>query len=244
MRLHEKLAGVQRLHPDVLVVPECACPEVLFRRVPDLGARDVAWVGQHASKGLAVLSFGAWRLSIDREHDPRGATSLPVHLSGPGSLRLLAVWAVPARAHRPGTRRPEPVSQAFDRLAPFVSSGPCAVAGDFNSALRGALVRTERARSPLARRLAAAGFVCAASTVGTRHPPTFFRHRQARDGTAAPSDRVFLDAASARGVRTVEFGVAWDWVGASDHVPLTVEWTAPGAFADPLSAESSTSART
>ena len=226
MRLHEKIEGLRLLRPDVIVVPECACPEVLYRHVPDLGARDMAWVGQRASKGLAVFSFGSWRMRLDRDHDPRGATTIPLRLFGPASLHLLAVWAIPPSAVRQGARRPEPLAHALRRLEKFIALSPVVIAGDFNSTLR--------PPSPLARRMAASKFACAVDATGAPRAPTFFRHRQAREPASSPSDRIFLDSASAAHVVSVTTGSAWEWTGASDHAPVVVTLTVGNESAERL----------
>src|SRR5262245_8179721 len=110
-RLHDKIFDLRDLAPDVAVLPECACPEVLLRRVSPsrLGARDLLWDGTHPSRGLAVATFGAWRASVSPLHRPRSASTLPVRLSGPAELDLVGVWARPPRpdvGHRSG---PEPL---------------------------------------------------------------------------------------------------------------------------------------
>ena len=120
MRLHDKLEGIRRLAPDVLVVPECACPEVLLRRVPGLTPASMVWSGRSPHKGLAVMSFGAWNVATADEHDARGLTTIAAAVRGPFAFRLAAVWALPGAV--------EPVPRALDRLGSFLSAGPSAVA--------------------------------------------------------------------------------------------------------------------
>ena len=206
MRLHDKLEGIRRLAPDVIVLPECACPEVLLRRVPQLEPTSIAWTGRSPSKGLGVLSFGDWRVTVAREHDARGLTTIAALVRGALDFRLAAVWALPDAV--------EPLPRALDRLAAFLSVGPSAVTGDFNDTI---------AHTPAGRRLASLGFVSAyhhhhAETLGAEREPTLYVRR--RQGLRRHRDLVFLDARLTAALREVAVGPGPVWSGASDHAPV------------------------
>ena len=207
MRLHDKVGALLELRPDVAVLPECACPEVLFRRCPEIGASDFAWTGPHPAKGLAVLAFGPWRVKRTERHDARAA-SAALHVSGPAEVRLLALWALPpwGRPHRP----PEPAARVVERWRAFLTRTPAIIAGDFHQTLVGRGARP----SPLARRLAALGFTSACPDA------TFFPYRRPHRGYHA--DHVFLDAAASSALRSVATGAA-HWLSVSDHLPVAVD---------------------
>ncbi len=221
MRLHDKIGELRALRPDVAVVPECACPEVFLQRSIEQAPDDMAWEGLHPRKGLGVLAFGPWRLAVTRAHRPGSATTLPLRVAGPRQFRLLAVWGLPRWAHRRSEAPPEPLGAALERLLPFLACPPAIVAGDFNRLLLG------RGRaSPLARRLAALGFVSAYHRDrevghGAEPEPTFCRYRRLPGRHHA--DHVFVDRATARGVTRVAIGRAGVWVARSDHLPLIVD---------------------
>lgn len=225
MRLHEKLAGVRLLRPDVIVVPECACPEVLLRRIPELEPSGIAWTGLRANKGLAAFSFGPWRLAVDPAHDPRGATTIALRVGGPASFRLLAVWAMPPWGRRSGSRRPEPLARALARLSPFLASSPSAIAGDFSGALAAPRTDGRVVPSELFKRIEALRFVCACG-----HPlrsredhagrPTYYRNR--RSPKELPSDLVFVDVLWAASIEKYAIGHPFPWIRASDHAPVAV----------------------
>jgi endonuclease/exonuclease/phosphatase family metal-dependent hydrolase len=219
-RLHDKLHDLRDLHADVAVLPECACPEVLLRRVSpfDLGARDLLWDGTHPSRGLLVATFGLWHASVDPVHRARAASTLPVRLSGPAELGLVAVWARPPKpdvGHRTG---PEPLPAAFSRLLPFLQGAPAILAGDFNRALA--------RRSRLGKDLAAHGFVSAYHHVrgvlpGEEKEATFLRLR--RYPSRHHLDHVLVDKATAPRIRAVEVRTGARWSAWSDHAPMLVE---------------------
>lgn len=226
MRLHDKVERLQALRPDLAVVPECACPEVLLRRSIELAPSDIAWEGANPAKGLAVLAFGPWRLEVDRLRLPRAGTTLPLHVSGPATLRLLAVWGLPRWARRNRDPRPEPLGDAIERLVPFLSNFPAIIAGDFSHTLLARRKDGRPAPSRLARRLAALGFVSAYHSLrgvghGEEPEPTFCRHRKLPGRHHA--DHVFVDRTTVSRLRRVEVGCASRWVSASDHLPLVVE---------------------
>lgn len=208
MRLHDKLEGLRRLAADVVVVPECACPEVLFRRAPGFSASSMLWTGRNSAKGLAVLSFGAWRVEFDSAHDPRGETTIAARISGPLNFRMVAAWA--------RTDVTESLPQALDRLGGFLASGPSAVAGDFNATLATAGVGT---------RLHDLGLTSAyhgarERRLGSEEEPTLFLRR--RQGVRGHRDAVFLDGTLRAALRGVNVGSRADWAGASDHAPVVV----------------------
>lgn len=209
MRLHDKLEGLHRLAPDVIVLPECACPEVLLRRIPGLSPSGMAWTGRRANKGLAVLTFGAWRVATVPEHDVRGSTTLAARVYGAVDFRLAAVWALPDAA--------EPVAPALDRLRGFLEAGPSAIVGDFNDTL----VRDGKLR----RRIEAMGFRSAyhaafEACFGEEDEPTLYLRR--REGLRGHRDVVFLDATLSRALRDVAVGSRATWSRASDHAPVLV----------------------
>jgi exodeoxyribonuclease-3 len=214
MRLHDKVGPLRDLRPDLAVLPECACPEVLLRRSPEIGASDMAWTGPNPAKGLAVLAFGPWRLTVAAGHNRKAATAAPLDVSGPARLRLLAVWALPRWARRQWDRAPEPVGEAIERSLAFLARTPAVIAGDFHQTL----VRKSRgplAPSPLARRLEALGFASVCRS------PTYFPYRRPHRGYVA--DHVLLDRPTARLVRAVTIGGGSHWLSASDHLPVSID---------------------
>ncbi|HEX5043011.1 MAG TPA: endonuclease/exonuclease/phosphatase family protein [Candidatus Polarisedimenticolaceae bacterium] len=219
-RLHDKLHDLTDLAPDVAVLPECACPEVLLRRVSParLGARDLLWDGTQPSRGLAVATFGSWRVRLSPLHRARSATTLPVVLGGPAEIDLVAIWARPPKpdiGHRTG---PEPLREALARVLPGGGKFPIVLAGDFNRTLAG--------KGGLRADLALAGFVSAYHHVrgvppGDEGEATFYRLR--RFPSRHHLDQVLVNRETASRLRTVELHGGSRWSAWSDHVPLVVE---------------------
>jgi len=229
-RLGEKAALLRRLAPDVAVVPECACPEVLLRRAIDLDVCALAWDGVRPDRGLGVLAFPPWRVAVDPLHRLQAGSTLPVRLSGPASLRLVAVWAMPPWLRRPRHAPTEPLADGLARLRGLLAEDPAVLAGDFNRTLVARRADGRLVPSALAQDLARLGLVSAYHQArkvdpGQEPEPTFFRLR--RFPSPHHLDHVFLDAASARHVRQVELRGGARWMVWSDHVPLVVELALP-----------------
>ena len=230
-RLGQKAALLRRLDPDVAVVPECACPEVLLRRAIDLASCDLAWDGLRPDRGLAVLAFPPWRLAVDPLHHPLSGSTLPVELDGPARLRLIGVWAIPPWIRSNGAT-PEPVAKGLERLRERLLDGPTIVAGDFNKTLVQRRPGGRLGRSPLARQLTDLGFVSAYHearrvAAGEEREPTFFRLH--RFPSPHHLDHVLLDGKSAACLRGVELLGGARWMVWSDHVPLVVELELPSS---------------
>ncbi len=211
------------------VVPECACPEVLLRRAIDLASCDLAWDGLRPDRGLAVLAFRPWRLTIDPLHRPLSGSTLPVRLGGPASLRLVAVWAMPPWI-RSNRTTPEPLGTGLARLREILVAGPTIVAGDFNRTLVARRPGSAIGPSSLAQQLTELGFVSAYHesrrvAVGQEPEPTFFRLQ--RFPSPHHLDHVLLDEQSAAHLRGVELRGGARWMVWSDHVPLVVELALP-----------------
>ncbi len=222
MRLHAKAGLLRTLAPDVAVVPECARPEVVLRHEPRLGASGIVWTGRNARKGLAVLSFGRWRVETAAEAARDLGTVLPVRVEGDRSFRLVAAWK------SPGGRA---LGSALEALVPFLSSGPAILAGDFNRALvrrrrDGAAVPSRLARGIERIGLASAYHAARGVPLGAEPEPTLFVHRGL--SWRRHVDFCFLDAASLRNLGKVSVGSAYPWILASDHAPLVVEIGLPG----------------
>jgi hypothetical protein len=213
MRLHDKVGALLDLRPDIAVLPECACPEALLRRSPEILPSSLAWTGPNPAKGLAVLAFGAWSVSVEPGHNGKAATAMPLRIAGPHVLRLLAVRALPPWARRQWDRVPEPLPAAVERSRGFLARHPAVLAGDFHQTL----VRASRdgpVPSRLARWLEQTGFTSACGDA------TYFPYRKPHRGYL--TDHVFLDEPLSRRLRRAETGTS-HWLTVSDHLPVLVD---------------------
>lgn len=216
MGMHRKLDALLALRPDIAVLPECASPDVRAARPIYDAATSHAWNGHMATKGLAVLTFGDFRVtSLPAGKSSRHA--YPVRIDGPVPLHLLAVW----------TQQPEYIEGAHRALSAhrrLFSKGPGVVAGDLNSNAIFDANRVMNHSRFVARMRELRMFSAYHSHYGERHGaekrPTFYlyRHRQ----RPFHFDYVFLPDRWRRAVRSVELGAPEKWLAWSDHLPLTI----------------------
>ena len=100
MAVHRKLdVLLDRLRPDVAVVPECADPSTLEARYSgDPPWSSMCWAGRNATKGLAVFGFGDYSVSANDAIREDLEWIIPVDVAGPVTFALLAVWSMNQRA--------------------------------------------------------------------------------------------------------------------------------------------------
>jgi hypothetical protein len=62
--VHRKLTALERLHPDIAIISECANESVLRTKAGSLmdSVSSMTWMGNDPNKGLAVLAFGSYEL--------------------------------------------------------------------------------------------------------------------------------------------------------------------------------------
>jgi exodeoxyribonuclease-3 len=125
----KKHAAVAALNPDVLVVPEAG----QLGNLPNVrGAariRSCEWVGSTTTRGLGVVSYGDYSLRVHEAYDPRHRWILPLHVDGPLSFTLFAVWTV--KDEETGYYC-TPLFEALETYRDILGSPGVVWAGDFN----------------------------------------------------------------------------------------------------------------
>ena len=231
MALHRKADALLSLRPDIAVISECAEPERLQRMGSSIGIEnEPVWIGRHATKGLAVFTFNDYRARLSKAYWPNLRYIAPVHISGPATFNLLAVWAQNAsggvmRKHQLG-----PLRRAFSRYRSFLDDGPVVLAGDFNSNAIWDKPGWRINHMTLVEILRRRGLVSAYHAIsgedhGRETVPTIYWRDRTRDGPTYHIDYVFLPSAWLSAVDAFDVGGFDDWCGngLSDHVPLVID---------------------
>ncbi len=232
--VHRKLPQfVDRLAPDIAVIPECAVEEVLRSKggllMPDF---TMVWVGSNPQKGLAVVAFGDYQVKLADGYDDRLQWVAPVEVSGPSDFNMLGVCAGNRRAkvqHPDAGGAPQPFT-AMSVYRDWLADRPGPIVGDFNHN-----VRWDKDGWPgnHARTLSAcadAGLVSAYhhwtnEPQGEESAPTIYWRNRTIDGPRYHIDYAFIPNAWLAGLAGVAVGGFDPWVaeGLSDHVPVTVD---------------------
>lgn len=236
MKLHEKLAKLEVLSPDIVIVPESERPGSLKKNNGGSPPTSIMWGGDNEKKGLSVLAFGDYRLRVHESHDPDLKYYLPVVVEGPESFNLLAVWSFyyrlpPALAKNPG-KATGSMLRALDHYEAFLRSSPAVMAGDFNDNVRWDKPRGKSNHSGNVARLSEFGLVSSYHSFhrvpqgNEPHPTLYWRDRK-QDGPSYHIDYCFIPEEWVSRLTSVKTGDFGDWVPVSDHVPLVVDIARP-----------------
>ncbi|HEY3058476.1 MAG TPA: hypothetical protein VGL99_05825 [Chloroflexota bacterium] len=228
---HRKLAALRALTPDLAIVPECTSLDILSVKAPGLIPTGAVWIGDNPNKGLAVFSFGSYRLTQDDAYDPAIQYALPVRVDGPGNstFHLLALWAHHGLSGRT-VATVGPVLRALAVYEQFLCARPSIVAGDFNNHIRWDKTGKAWNQANTVATFERMGFVSAYHVFqglaqGAERHPTFYWRTRSVDGPTYHIDYVFLPQASLPHLQSIEIGTRDDWIatGLSDHTPLILD---------------------
>jgi exodeoxyribonuclease-3 len=128
---HRKHPFVAALRPDVLIVPECEKLPGIAQLLDSKPVRSFEWFGSNPRKGLAVVSYGDYALTVHPDYDPRHQWIAPLSVSGPLPFVLFAVWTLPLGQR--GGRYVRPLFEAFDSYGSLIQDSQVVWAGDFNA---------------------------------------------------------------------------------------------------------------
>lgn len=227
-KAHVRIPEILALRPDILVLPECARPEIIRTKNPALPAWSAAWVGDNPQKGLGVFAFGEYSVAPDTTVLPSGAYFLPVRCDGPLQMNLLATWALNDSTPRKAVPNAASIRRVVAECREFLSFPNAVMAGDFNASI---LWDRPRSRSPFADVVHLLAELGLSSAVHAKYPwklgqekaPTFFDRTRA--DLPFHIDYVFLKLAAHLRVADVSIGAYADWRRHSDHMPILVEFT-------------------
>jgi exodeoxyribonuclease III len=130
--LGRKLDALRSLRPDIVVLSEIACPDVLKKSVKGLDWVGIVWVGNNPTKGLGVVSFTGHDISLDGSYRDTNQYIAPIHVNGTNPFRLLAVWDHNDRKQGLN-KKPGPLLRVLNESAEFCTQEDLVIAGDFNN---------------------------------------------------------------------------------------------------------------
>lgn len=242
MAVHRKLDTVlQRLRPDVLVLSECAAESTLTAKYPGpVPWTSMAWAGKipdppkNPDKGLAVMTFGDYRIQATRPVEPMMEWVVLADIAGPLPFSLIAVWAMNHRASNiKAFPQSNPQPAAALNAYRIDSSGPTILAGDFNHNVSwdgGMPFAKQHARTLDAAKRA--GLVSAyhhhlREAQGAETTPTLYWRGAGQKSYHI--DYAFIPDEWLPKLREVSAGSKQEWIdsGLSDHVPLVVDLAEP-----------------
>jgi hypothetical protein len=216
--------ALANLAADVAVVPEAGRPTT-WEFDGTATPSSHAWLDDAEAKGLAVLTFGEWRLQ--RVDEPtRVPWVLPVDVRGSTPFRLLAIWTV----QREGWPSYETqVSEAIEAYGPELRDGSTVLAGDLNCVHQGMRLTQHRANVNTLRSSGVESAYHAAHGVdtGVEADATLYWHWNRE--SPFHCDLAFVPQLWTHNLGGVEVGRFDDWVAPrlSDHVPVIIDVDLP-----------------
>ena len=238
MAVHRKLDTVlEQLKPDVLVLSECAAESTLKAKYPGTAPwTSMAWAGKipeppkNPDKGLAVMTFGNYRIEATWPVEPMMEWVVLADIAGPTPFSLIAVWAM---NHRASNIKAFPQSNPQPAAALNTywteGSGPTILAGDFNHNVSWDATMPhakQHARTLDATRqasLASAYHHHFGEAQGAESTPTL--HWRGAGQKTYHIDYAFIPDEWLPRLQDVSVGSKQEWIDSrlSDHVPLVVE---------------------
>ena len=216
-----KHADVIALEPDIVVLPEAG----RFTGVPQVfGAKPVnsyKWIGDNTRKGLGVISYGNYEISIHESYDSSLRWILPLKVTGPHSFTLFAVWTIP----HPVTRYYiSCLFEACDIYRSIFEKENVIIAGDFNQSVVFDKPRSNINYSKLLNDFSSFGLsslyhVSRKCEHGLELEPTFFLHHNLEKPFHI--DYIFANPVIYQKGFEVLVGAHAEWIKLSDHMPLT-----------------------
>ena len=227
MSLQSKAHLLAALKPTIAILPESAHPDRTGQALEAVGATSVQWIGSDLNKGLLAVAFAGWELRIDDSYDPGYQWVMPLHLTGPREIRVLAVWDMNHRGHGHETARKLGACRAsMEHYDGFLSgdSDLTLISGDFNNSVYWDKPKSRTRFGDFMDQMESRGFHSAYHTHhgcerGAEPDPTLWWTRNI-DKTYH-IDYTFVSRPDA--IEAITVGSHADWIAHSDHSPMTVD---------------------
>jgi exonuclease III len=210
--------------PDILVVPECECPDKLLFPANTLKPTDVLWFGKNNNKGLAIFSYSDYRFRVLENHNADLRMIIPIYVTnGRTDFNMFAIWA-----NNPEDKDGQYVEQVWKAVLHYdslISNTKTILIGDFNSNTIWDRKSRISNHSDVVRLLENKGVHSTyhlhyKQTQGAEEHPTLYLYRH--KNRPYHLDYCFVSADMAEKLESVEVGDFDFWAKYSDHVPVIV----------------------
>lgn len=217
-----KHAATTALKPDVLVLPEAERLDSLSNVIGSSPIRSHEWVGSSRNKGLGVIAYGDYSLSVHEAYDPRHRWILPLSVAGPEPFTLFAVWTVP---HEETGYYVSCLLEALETYRDLLADERVVWAGDFNQSTLFDSPSNPLHFSHWLAKAKACGFdslyhLKAECAHGAEPAKTFFLHHN--EAKPHHIDYIFAKPSVYAGGFELTVGDHAAWYKLSDHMPLTL----------------------
>lgn len=226
MAFRKKAAFILAYKPDILVIPECECPEKLQFKKEEFIPNDILWIGSNQHKGLGIFSYSDYKFKLLDCYNPNYKNIAPIEVTG-GKIDFImfAIWA-----NNPDDKDGQYVTQiwkAINYYEEILSGKRIILIGDFNSNTIWDKPRREGNHSTVVKKLASKKIfstyhVFHKQEQGKEEHPTLFMYRH--KDKPYHIDYCFASEYFIKILKNVEIGSYEDWTEYSDHKPLFINF--------------------
>ena len=223
MAFRKKAAQILALEPDLLIVPECECPERLEFAPSVQPPRDHLWIGDNPTKGIGIFSYSDLALTLHELYDPTLRYVIPIKVSGRMHFNLLAIWAMDDKEDF-GRNYIGQVWLAVNQYEALLDNSVLIV-GDFNWNT----IWDHSSRDLYGNLTQTVEFLTSKGVISLYHSffreefgqetcPTLYMYRWSNKPYHV--DYLFASMDFVNRLQSVEIGVYEDWKRLSDHMPV------------------------
>jgi hypothetical protein len=197
---------------------------------PDLEFNNFIWEGRNESKGLGVFSFGDFEIHKDIVRSQSAYIFIPIKLTKPFNLNILAVWAY---NHRNPLNDRLTTSKIINSYDDFLDGLNTIVAGDFNDNIIWDNKYLPHQFSNVISELNKLNLISAyhkssSESFGSESKATFYW--QKNPNQPYHIDYIFTSNALIDRVTNLEFGDFDSYKSYSDHIPIIVDFEITKSF--------------
>jgi exodeoxyribonuclease III len=224
MALRKKAEFILIHKPDILIVPECECPDKLLFNENLPKPTDMLWFGTNQNKGLGIFSYSDSRFKLLDTHNPEFKMIIPIDVKGGQyDFTLYAIWA-----NNPGDPDGHYIEQVWKAIKHYdknLTNKKTMLVGDFNSNTIWDRKHRESNHSNVVQYLEGKGIFSTyhlyhKQSQGKEAHPTLYMYRH--KDKPYHIDYCFVSADLAERIQSVEIGEYEFWMRYSDHVPVIV----------------------
>lgn len=226
MAFRKKALAILQNQPDILIVQECECAEKLIFPSDVPKPSDTLWFGNNQHKGIAIFSYGDYRLKLLEVYNADLQHIIPVAVSdGVTAFILFAIWA--NHPTDPDGQYVEQVWKAINYYDDLLQNTQTILTGDFNSNTIWDRKRRIGNHSDVVKYLADKGIFSAyhlhyQQIQGKEQHPTFYLYKH--QDKPYHMDYCFVSADIASRLTSVLIGEYDFWKQFSDHLPVMVSF--------------------
>lgn len=224
MAFRKKHAEIIAQNPDLLIVIECEQEDKLKEALEDCNYKEILWFGDNPHKGIALIRFSDFGLELVPNYSEEYKYVLPLQMKAKKIVNLFVIWAMPHETMRQRSY----VGQIWAAVHYYekLLGKDSILIGDFNSNSIWDHTRKKGHHGDLVDFLNKKGIyslyhIAHDEEHGTESKATQYMYRH--EDKPYHLDYCFASQTLISNKTSIEVGQYDDWIGLSDHMPLTVD---------------------